>query len=173
MLPIYDVIQAQQSILKRTGIDQMPVSPTMMDRLEKMFGQPTTPEEAVKWILLDVRKQGDTGLRSWTKKLDGVELQNFRVPTEEIEAALAVLDPALKNALLEVRVPDPGFLRTPAKNIMDRYKVGWDARANAASAGPGRNLCARRYSAFAIYRINVCHPGQGCRSKAGGDSHPA
>ena len=101
MLPIYDVNQARNTILKRTGIDQIPVSPSMSDRLEKMFGQPTTPEEAVKQILLDVREQGDAGLRSWTQKLDGVELQDFKVPVEEIQAALDALDPDLKDALLE------------------------------------------------------------------------
>jgi histidinol dehydrogenase len=101
MLPIYDVNQARNTILKRTGIDQIPVSPSMSDRLERMFGQPTTPEEAVKQILLDVREQGDAGLRSWTQKLDGVELQDFRVPVEEIQAALDALDPDLKDALLE------------------------------------------------------------------------
>ncbi len=69
MFQIYDVNQAQETILKRSNIDQMSVSPVVAERLEKLFGQPTSPEDAVRMILLDVREQGDRGLSQLDKKI--------------------------------------------------------------------------------------------------------
>ncbi len=50
-------------------------------------------------IVEDVRQRGDECLRELTAKFDGVEVENFRVPQEAIDAAVAQCDPALAEAL--------------------------------------------------------------------------
>ena len=50
-------------------------------------------------IVEDVRQRGDECLRELTAKFDGVEVENFRVPQEAIDAAVAECDPALAEAL--------------------------------------------------------------------------
>ncbi|MCH4184912.1 MAG: histidinol dehydrogenase [Eggerthellaceae bacterium] len=50
-------------------------------------------------IVDDVRKNGDTALRAYTKKFDGVELENFRVSDAAIAKALTEVDPKVSKAL--------------------------------------------------------------------------
>ena len=50
-------------------------------------------------IVEDVRQRGDECLRELTAKFDGVEVENFRVPQEAIDEAVAQCDPALAEAL--------------------------------------------------------------------------
>ncbi len=50
-------------------------------------------------IVEDVRQRGDECLRELTAKFDGVEVENFRVPQEAIDEAVAKCDPALAEAL--------------------------------------------------------------------------
>ena len=50
-------------------------------------------------IVEDVRQRGDECLRELTAKFDGVEVENFRVPQEAIDEAVAKCDPVLAEAL--------------------------------------------------------------------------
>ena len=50
-------------------------------------------------IVEDVRQRGDECLRELTAKFDGVEVENFRVPQEAIDQAVAQCDPTLAEAL--------------------------------------------------------------------------
>ena len=54
---------------------------------------------AVDAVLADVRRNGDAALRAYTKKFDGVELQDLRVSVAEIETAWSSLDPAFLRTL--------------------------------------------------------------------------
>ena len=100
MLKIFDVETATKTILKRIPPDETVVSPAMLDRLATTFGEPVTPEEAVKRILRDVRLRGDASLRDWSAKLDGFpEDAPLRVPPETLAAALEALDAPTRAAL--------------------------------------------------------------------------
>jgi histidinol dehydrogenase len=57
------------------------------------------PTEAVRAVLEEVRAGGDEALRALTARFDGVVVDTLRVPTEEAAAALAGLDPGLREAL--------------------------------------------------------------------------
>jgi len=57
------------------------------------------PVEAVRGILAEVRSQGDAALRELTRRFDGVELAELRVPPEEVAAALEVVPADLRRAL--------------------------------------------------------------------------
>jgi len=100
MLKIYDVPNAKNTILRRTPPDEAVVSQSMLDRLATTFGEPVTPEEAVKRILRDVRARGDAGLRDWAARLDGFPSDApLRVPPEALDAALQALDAPTRAAL--------------------------------------------------------------------------
>lgn len=53
----------------------------------------------VKQIVLDVRSRGDIAIREYTKKLDGVELEDFAVSKEEIHEAYEKVDEVFLTAL--------------------------------------------------------------------------
>ena len=100
MLKIFDVETATNTILKRIPPDETVVSQAMLERLAATFGEPVTPEEAVRRILRDVRSRGDTALRDWSAKLDGFPADRpMRVPPEALLAAFEALDPATMDAL--------------------------------------------------------------------------
>ncbi|HWC38472.1 MAG TPA: histidinol dehydrogenase [Acidimicrobiales bacterium] len=58
------------------------------------------PTQAVQTILADVRARGDTAVREHTARLDGVDLEDLRVPTVELEQALGSTPRALRDALV-------------------------------------------------------------------------
>lgn len=89
MLNIVSAEFARETLLRRLPLDEIPVSPRVLERLNATFGEPITAEEAVRRILRDVRLRGDAALLAWTQQLDGVTLspQGIAVPKAEIAAA--------------------------------------------------------------------------------------
>jgi histidinol dehydrogenase len=72
----------------------------VLERLAATFGEPITPEEAVRRILKDVRTRGDAALRAWSAKLDGFPVEApVRVPDSALAAALEALDAPSRSAL--------------------------------------------------------------------------
>ncbi len=57
------------------------------------------PVEVVRSILADVRSRGDSVLVELTERFDGVALDTVRVSDEELDAAVAALDPAVRAAM--------------------------------------------------------------------------
>ena len=55
--------------------------------------------DAARDIVANVRANGDAAVRDYCQRFDGVELQSFRLPQEQIDAALEGLDPAFAAAL--------------------------------------------------------------------------
>jgi histidinol dehydrogenase len=98
MVEILRSSEARESILKRTRID-VPYAQQLIAQLEKRFGQGTTPEKVVSDILESVRTEGDAAVRRWTEELDGVLLDEFRVPAEVIRAAEREVSEELRQAL--------------------------------------------------------------------------
>ena len=99
MLTIYNVSDANNSILKRRAIDDYEIPQSLASSIEKLFGEPLTPEQAVSKILSQVRKEGDTALRKWSNILDGNCPEFFRVSTEEMETALQSINASQRSAL--------------------------------------------------------------------------
>ena len=50
-------------------------------------------DAAVDAVLAEVREKGDAALRAYTKRFDGVDLEDLRVSEEELESAWKSLDP--------------------------------------------------------------------------------
>ncbi len=99
MLKQYDPQTAKQSILKRTPPDEFPVSQRVLDGIAQIFGEPLTPEQAVTWILKDVRMNGNTALKTWGQRLDGLDREPAPVSKDAIQAALASIPPKRRAAL--------------------------------------------------------------------------
>lgn len=88
MLKVYTPQEALKSILVRQPLDDYSAPPAVQARLEQLFGERITPDEAVARILADVRRRGDAALREWTTTLDGQAPERFAVSPEDLQAAL-------------------------------------------------------------------------------------
>lgn len=96
---ILSLEEAQRSILKRQALDDYDAPPTILDRLEDLFDERVTPDEAVRRILRSVRQRGDAAIFEWTAKIDELELTTLAVPEAEIHAALQRLPSEITEAL--------------------------------------------------------------------------
>ena len=67
--------------------------------------------ESVQQILNAVRQHGDEAVRSFTKKFDGVQLENFLVSKNEITVAENKLSIEIKNAIQQARLNIEKFHR--------------------------------------------------------------
>ncbi len=99
MLRTFTVTEAQQTILRRVALDDVAVPQSILDRLEALFHEVITPDQAVQRILRDVRLRGDVALAEWSQRLDGSSITTFRVPEGELSTALSNLPQAQRDAL--------------------------------------------------------------------------
>ncbi|HFQ95235.1 MAG TPA: histidinol dehydrogenase [Anaerolineae bacterium] len=97
--PIYDLETARRTILQRRGWSETDYPDSLLDGIERIFGQRLTPEQAVARVLADIREQGDAGLRHWMERIDGVRAESVAVPSHQWDAALERIDPDLREAL--------------------------------------------------------------------------
>ncbi|HXQ38092.1 MAG TPA: histidinol dehydrogenase, partial [Anaerolineales bacterium] len=99
MFKQYDPQTARNTILKRMPPDEFPVSPLLLDGIEKLFGERLTPEKAVSRILKDVRMNGDSALQTWSRRLDSFDRKPAPVSNALIQSALGSISPAQRAAL--------------------------------------------------------------------------
>ncbi|HET9905324.1 MAG TPA: histidinol dehydrogenase [Anaerolineales bacterium] len=111
MLRQYDAPTARGTILRRVPLDEVTVSKPMMERIEKLFGEALTPEQAVSAILMDVRTKGDLALQKWTKTLDQIDVAPAPVSKALIQSALDSLEPAQRAALEQAAARIEAFHR--------------------------------------------------------------
>ncbi|KPK11599.1 MAG: histidinol dehydrogenase [Anaerolineae bacterium SG8_19] len=103
MIQIYDVYTARQSILQRASGPDKFYSTAVAEMVEKVFGSGVTPSQAVTEIVESVRKNGEIALQQWSKKLDQVTLNDFRVSPKEMLNAYDSLTAQEKKALKDAR----------------------------------------------------------------------
>ena len=94
-----DLAEARRTVLRRHAFDELPVSPEIDAGIQRIFGEPLTPEQVVQRILHDVRQRGDAALREYAERIDGSRLDAIEVPAGEIETASESVDPKLREAL--------------------------------------------------------------------------
>lgn len=99
MLKILTPQEARETILRRDNWLQREVPASLKVSLQRIFGEALTPEQAVRRILADVRNEGDAALRAWSSRIDGVTLQQFAVPAQQIAGAAVSVSPELIQAL--------------------------------------------------------------------------
>lgn len=71
--------------------------------LQRPYVDNRSVQESVQQILNAVKQHGDEALRSFTKKFDGVDLENFLVSEDEIKKACDVLSSELKSAIQQAQ----------------------------------------------------------------------
>ncbi len=96
---LFGVQNAREKISRQRALTEKSVSTETAARIEKIFGEALTPENAVTRILDDVRTRGDEAVRGWSEKLDGAAGENFEVGAEEIETAYQETPDAMREAL--------------------------------------------------------------------------
>jgi len=74
-------------------------------------------EQSVRAILEDVRANGDEALRSYTRKLDGVELDSLAVTQSEIEQTVAGIKAELKQAISTAKANISHFHRSQLEKV--------------------------------------------------------
>jgi histidinol dehydrogenase len=72
-------------------------------RLPRPAAAKEPPVEAVQAVLAAVKERGDEAVRELTKKFDGVDVGDLRVPPADVEAALGSIPPLLREALEAAR----------------------------------------------------------------------
>lgn len=96
---IVGVKAAREKIAGQRALTDKTAAPETAARIEKLFGQALTPEQAVAKILEDVRVRGDNGVRAWAEKLDGAARSDFLVSAQEIETAYQETPDTVRAAL--------------------------------------------------------------------------
>jgi histidinol dehydrogenase len=81
-----------------TRLDLRGATDSLDDLLPAPGAIPEGPIEVVRDILARVRRDGDNALRDLTERLDGVRVEEFRVPPEEVRAALDAIPGELRAA---------------------------------------------------------------------------
>ena len=94
-----DITAARQTVLRRQLFDDVDISDPLQQSLDRMFGTGTSPAQAVERIIAEVRARGDEALRSFSRDIEGVQLEQIAVPEEELDRAVDDLAPHLVDAL--------------------------------------------------------------------------
>ncbi|MBA3450459.1 MAG: histidinol dehydrogenase [Chloroflexia bacterium] len=96
---IRDAEEARRALTRRRGFEEPQLSPRMREGVRRVFGSDLSPEEVVDRIVAEVRDEGDAAVVRYTEAFDGPTEQQLEVPRETWTAALAGLDPGLRDAL--------------------------------------------------------------------------
>ncbi|TXT55605.1 MAG: Histidinol dehydrogenase [Promethearchaeota archaeon] len=99
MVRIYSVKEAKETILVRDLFTEFKIPKKIQKKNFEIFGREISPEEAVREIILDVKDRGDVALKEWTRKLDGVLLDDFEVSQKEIEDSVKKISAPLRRSL--------------------------------------------------------------------------
>jgi histidinol dehydrogenase len=71
VIRIFDSGEARVAILTRKAWEDQEMPRSLLDGIERIFGERLSPAEAVARILADVRDRGDAALREWSARIDG------------------------------------------------------------------------------------------------------
>jgi len=72
----------------------------MAGPLGEWFDLPVRADHVVRTILEDVARDGDAAVRRWTRRLDGVEVVDTRVPATAMRLAWEATEPGVRNAII-------------------------------------------------------------------------
>ena len=94
--------EAVERLLTKKSFDEVELLPKIRAANKKIFGDDLSAVEIVRKIVSDVRKLGDSAVIDYTKRIDGIELDNFAVELEEIDIEPEILT-SLKVAAENIR----------------------------------------------------------------------
>ena len=138
--------EAVEKLLMKKSFDEVELSPKVRAANKKIFGEDLSAIEIVRKIISDVRKFGDAAVVDYTKKIDGVELENFSVALEDFKIDSKIFS-SLKVAAR----------RTAAKVVDNLSRRKFFARPSGHSFGARRRLRARRHRSLSVKRLDEYH----------------
>jgi histidinol dehydrogenase len=101
---VYTAVEARKGILKRGLLQDTALPPSVQERVDEMFGRPTTALAAVQAILAAVRERGDEAVAEWTERIDGANLSaGTEVSAAALNAARDRVDPEVVAGLRVAR----------------------------------------------------------------------
>ncbi len=127
VIRILDVELARQTVLRRRAWDEVKVTPAMRAGIERVFGEPLSPDEAVARILADVRRDGDRAILDYTRRIEGISLDSLRVGDDEIAGAWSATPEPLRRALQVAA----GRIRAFHERQCARSWLEWDDEGGA------------------------------------------
>lgn len=93
-------LDAAAAVLARIDpLDLSTLPETALQRTRDWFGPDATPESSIRQMLREVRDAGDAAVRRYAKLLDDADLDELRVPQQELDAAWDAAPDDLKAAL--------------------------------------------------------------------------
>lgn len=99
IIRLFTVEEARATILARRAPDEAETTVEHAERSRQLFGEVLTPDQIAARIIQEVRRDSDRAVRKYTRLLDGVELDDFRVPQDEVETAASAISGTLREAL--------------------------------------------------------------------------
>ena len=90
---------AENVLTRIDPLDLSSLPDSVVARTRQAFGDSVTPAESVVRMLADVKREGDAAVRRYAKLLDGAELDDFRIPQAELDAASEQVSPELWESL--------------------------------------------------------------------------
>lgn len=96
---VYGMKESRETLLAGRGLGLDAVPASILERTESAFGKSMTPTETAQYIIDRVREGGDNAVRDITKRLDGIDLDDFEVPNSTIQQAYDEVDSEVVDAL--------------------------------------------------------------------------
>ncbi len=96
---VYGAEAARETLLARQPLDEYAASPELARSIERLFGEPLTPDQVVARILDDVAREGDAAVQRYSVLLDGATDTALRVSAERIEQAWETTPANIREAL--------------------------------------------------------------------------
>jgi histidinol dehydrogenase len=115
LLRIYELDEARRTILKRVPPDEFEITEGMQQRMTAIYGEPLSPEDAVRHIIRDVRTRGDDALRDWTQRIDGVMLDDLAVVLADAPETFDAVPHNVAAALAQAAMRIGAFYRQQPK----------------------------------------------------------
>ena len=99
MIRVEGFDKAKKLLSREASFYSLIAAPELKARIKHIFGQELSPEAVVERIIDEVRDGGDKAIFSYTRELDGVELELLEVSKEEVSQACNMVDNKLISAL--------------------------------------------------------------------------
>ena len=133
--------------------------------IDEIFKRRTSIEsvmDSVRKVADDVKENGDSAVRKYTKQFDGVELNDFEVSEDELSSAVELIDYETIGHLEAAMDNIEAFhsLQLPQGDMwLTEISPGHQARAEIYAAFANRSVRARRPGIISLIRAHAGRAG--------------
>ncbi len=123
--------EGRRTLLKRGVLGQEELPPDVWRRTQEAVGEVATPEEAVRRVIDDVRREGDAAVLRYCRAFDGADYSELRVSPDEVRAAYDEVELDVVEALRFAAERIRAFHEEQRRNVMQSFQrdgVGMQVR---------------------------------------------